>query len=398
MLNFPRSETSPPPSRSRSPVDSARSTKGDGATRSGSVPSNIGTNFTESNRSGSRTEESSRDLNTSTSTSKAQEQHEGADDNDHASEAGLAGGGKLSEISEPLFTTKPGECLVFEAAIQPETGIQVILGGESAEKKVFHGGPSNKLRLFEAAGERPWLATRRLCASISARSRTTVYKSFWLPLGDLRLVVEKEDVMQNENVVLTWSDCNQDFAHKPYDYEEVHDRVYERMEPNNTLLLKFIRREDALEFAAVLREPSQDLVRSQQKFQPIPLADGEMIAQPFEVDEGSASTKIIFVKSRNVLKLSTSRLYLVPKELDVVMPFRSPESTVSSTMHIRHIQVPTYISDKLELHRRDTSVGHCAEVRLEAVDSEWAFKNQAGMQLIDHQRLVRLIRKLIPSD
>ena len=274
--------------------------------------------------------------------------------------------------AEPLCEAKEHEVLVFDAAIQSESGAQIVIGGETAIKSTTDSGVPSRLRLFHNDGRRPWETTRRLCYSLSATSRVTLYTSIWLPLGDLRLVVERDEV------VLTFSDCNQDFGHQSYNYEELHDRIYKRTEPNNTLLLRFLDRSDAVEFATILRGPSEELVRCQ-KFEAVKLGDGGMLAQPFQLDEDSHNARGIVVRGSKVDKLSTSRLYVVPSELDLVIPSTKTENAGLWTITIKHILIPTYISDKRKLHRRDTTVGQYEKVDLEAIEVEWAFKQEAGM-------------------
>ncbi|KAK3116122.1 hypothetical protein LTR53_003858 [Teratosphaeriaceae sp. CCFEE 6253] len=275
-------------------------------------------------------------------------------------------------IQVALYDAQEGESIVFEAAIQTESGAQVILGGETSKKSTTSGEAPSRVRLFHTAGRTHWDVTRRLCFSLSASSRATLHTSLWLPLGDIRLVAEEADV------VLTFSDCNQDFGHHSYNYEELHDRVYKRMEPNNTLLLQFADRVDAARFADILRGPSPDLLARQQSPDPILLGHDDMVAHPFEFPgrEGSSTDRGIVVRGASIDEISTSRLYVLPGEVDIVMPAEIPGPEDLWTIIIKYMQIPTYVSDKRKLHQRDTAIGHFSKVELEAVEVEWAFAEQ----------------------
>jgi len=314
-------------------------------------------------------------------------QHKGSRDGNETPTP-ISGDIKSSLNDPPPYMARENESLVFEAAIQPDRGAQIYLGGETAKRSILNAGPGNAVRLYDLPAEQAWQMTRRLCTGLSTNSSTTVYEEFWLPLADLRLKVHGETI-----VVLSWSDCNQDIARPTQDYEERHDRVYRRQHPNNALLLHFLQQEQAQEFVAILRSPSEELLRAQQRFESFPLVGGKVVAQPFTLNAKSAPIKGFVVKGKDVEKISTSRLYLLPPHLDFLLQTKSSEtlsgtpseSALGYVVVIKPIQTPNYLSRLEGLHQSATEVGYCRKISLEVVQAELAFEQTKGSSDI-HQR------------
>ena len=290
--------------------------------------------------------------------------------------------------NSPPYMARENESLVFEAAIQADRGAQIYLGGETAKRSILNAGPGNAVRLFDSPSEQAWQMTRRLCTGLSTTSTATVYEEFWLPLADLRMKVHEKSI-----VVLSWSDCNQDVARPTQDYEEKHDRVYRRQHPNNALLLHFCQQEQAREFVAILRSPSEELLRAQQQFEPFPLVGGKVVAQPLTLKDQSLVVKGFVIKGQDVEQISTSRLYLLPPHVDFLLreefsetSSESPsESSPGYVIVVKPVQTPNYLTHLQELHQFATEVGYCRKISLESVQAELAFQQARGKSDI-HKR------------
>jgi hypothetical protein len=281
--------------------------------------------------------------------------------------------------------------LVFQAPLTSES-FQVLEPLPYSEEPLFC---PRLLRLYDLPGTDLYQTTRRLVFLRSAGedASSAGRQEFWMPLADIAVV------RRGGSVIISWSDCNHHESHAAVNGMTLHSRVYMRMKPNNTLLIHFATPSGARDFATQISEPripKTDLITWPVNLYPYATSSAWAFDTAGNYHKYSVSPEVMYtvqafdchavkpnepsrgllVRARDDLTTSTSRIYWLPRTIDIVLALDSGSKPSVSLMDVL---AAGYQSNIRRVHNSGIDqVGVCQDVELSACSVSLRFETPHG--------------------
>jgi hypothetical protein len=278
---------------------------------------------------------------------------------------------------------------IFQAPLTSES-FRVLESSASPEESL---SCARLLRLYEMVETDLYRTTRRLAFLLGENHDLVEEQEFWMPLCDIAVV------RREARVIISWSDCNHRVSHETVNGITPHSRVYRRQDPNNTLLINFVTEAKARDFATQISEPripKTDLIRWPVNLSPYAISGAWGFDTAGNYHKYSVSPEVMYnvqafdchavknhepsrgllVRARDDLTTSTSRIYWLPRTIDIMLALDSGSKPSVSLMDVL---AAGYKSNIRRVHNSGIDqVGVCEDVEPSACSVSLRFETPHG--------------------